>query len=152
MFCSWSNWKEKKGLFGMGQSIVLSYKLSLGGGDNISYYKSVHHPIATRGNRKHPGNFYKKVSKLSFQLSVQVYSLLAQTEGEREVFRAARRGTVIWNYPQEYLVVIRDEKVSPFVKFETILPLLCFLLGSLQISTAGHGVINLWIDFRTYQK
>ena len=30
-------------------------------------------------------------------------------------------------YPQEQLVVMRDEKVSPFVKFEIIQPLLCFL-------------------------
>ena len=30
-------------------------------------------------------------------------------------------------YPQEHLVVMRDEKVSPFVKFEIIQPLLCFL-------------------------
>ena len=27
----------------------------------------------------------------------------------------------------EHLVVMRDEKVSPFVKFEIIQPLLCFL-------------------------
>ena len=33
---------------------------------------------------------------------------------------------------QDYnLVDIRHEKVSPFVKFEIILPLLCFLLDSL---------------------
>ena len=44
----------------MGTSIVLFYKLSLGGGGNVSYYKSVHHPIPTQGNREHPGNFPKK--------------------------------------------------------------------------------------------
>ena len=33
---------------------------------------------------------------------------------------------------QDYhLVDIKDEKVSPFVKFEIILPLLCFLLDPL---------------------
>ena len=26
-------------------------------GDNVSYYKSVHHPIPTRENRKHSDNF-----------------------------------------------------------------------------------------------
>ena len=36
-----------------------------------------------------------------------------------------------WDYPQEYLFVIRDEKVSPFMKFEIIVPLLCFLLDPL---------------------
>ena len=30
--------------------------------------------------------------------------------------------------PQEHFIVIRDEKVSPFVKFEIILPLFWFLL------------------------
>ena len=30
--------------------------------------------------------FSKKISKLSFQLSLQIYSFLAQTEGEREAF------------------------------------------------------------------
>ena len=48
----------------------------------LTYYKRIHHPILTlQGNREHPGNFQNKISKLSFQLSVQVYSLLAQTEG-----------------------------------------------------------------------
>ena len=30
-------------------------------------------------------------------------------------------GTALWDYPQEYLVVIRAEKVSSFVKFDIIL-------------------------------
>ena len=40
-------------------------------------------------------NFQKKsVYKLSFQLSFRVYSLLVQTEGERDLFwKSARRGT-----------------------------------------------------------
>ena len=55
---------------------------------------------------------------------------------------------------QEQLVVIRDEKVCPFVKFEMILPLPCFLLDS---RTNKHcrtwiSMINLWIDSRAYQK
>ena len=41
------------------KSIDLSYELSLTCGANINY-KSVHHPIATRENREHPGNFLKK--------------------------------------------------------------------------------------------
>ena len=32
--------------------------------------------------------------------------------------------------PQEHLVVIRDEKVSPFAELQVNLPLLCFLLDS----------------------
>ena len=33
-----------------------------------------------------PWKFSKQISKLSFQLSVQIYSLLGQTEGERKAF------------------------------------------------------------------
>ena len=33
------------------KSIDLSYKLSLTCGGNVSYYKSVHHHVPTRGNR-----------------------------------------------------------------------------------------------------
>ena len=39
------------------------------------------------GNREHPVNLQtKSVCKLSFQLSFQIYCLLAKTEGERETF------------------------------------------------------------------
>ena len=55
-------------------------------------------------------------------MSVQVYSLLGQSEGERKVFlEGFRKGAKLEDYPQEHVVVIRDEKVSPFVKFEIIL-------------------------------
>ena len=42
------------------KGINLSSKLSLTCGGNVDYYKSVHHPISTHGNRKHPGNFQNK--------------------------------------------------------------------------------------------
>ena len=42
------------------KSIDLSYKLSLTCGGNVNHYKSVHHPIPTRENREHPGNFQNK--------------------------------------------------------------------------------------------
>ena len=42
--------------------------------------------------------------------------------GKKGLFwKGARRGTTLQDY---HLVDIRDEKVSPFVKFETILPLI----------------------------
>ena len=70
---------------------------------------------------------------LLFQISVHLYSLLDQTEGEgKAFFGGCKKGTASWDYPQEYLIVIRDKKVSPFVKFEIIPTLLCCLLGSLQ--------------------
>ena len=42
------------------KSIELSSKLTFTCGSNVNYYKSVHHPIPTRGNREHPGNFQNK--------------------------------------------------------------------------------------------
>ena len=42
------------------KSIDLSTKLSLTCGGNVNYYKSVHHPIPTCGNRERPGNFQNK--------------------------------------------------------------------------------------------
>ena len=40
--------------------IDLSSKLSLTCRGNFNYYKSVHHPIPTRGNKEHPRNFQNK--------------------------------------------------------------------------------------------
>ena len=42
------------------KSIDLFYELSLTCRGNVNYYKSVHHPIHTLGNREHPGNFQNK--------------------------------------------------------------------------------------------
>ena len=88
-------------------------------------------------------------------MSVQVYSLFEQTEGERKAFlEGARRGATFVRLPPRHLVVIRDEKVSPFVKFEKILPILCFLLDPLtnKHCRTWSFMINLWVDSRTYQK
>ena len=41
------------------KSIDVFSKLSLTCGVNVDYYKSVHYPIPTSGNREHPGNFQK---------------------------------------------------------------------------------------------
>ena len=49
------------------KSIDLSYKLSpTCGGCNVNYYKSVHHPIPTRENREHLGNFQNKSVNSAF--------------------------------------------------------------------------------------
>ena len=43
-----------------------------------------------------PSQFSKQISKLSFQLSVQVYSLLGQIEGERKaLFEECKKGNHI---------------------------------------------------------
>ena len=128
------------------KSIALSYKLSLTCGGNVNYYKSVHHPIPTRGNMEHPGNFQNKSVSSPFNWL---------SRGEEGLFlKGARRGATLWDYPQEHLVAMRDEKVSPFVKFERILSLLCFLLDSLtnKHCRTWSSMTNLWIRSRTYQK
>ena len=107
------------------KSIDLSSKLYLTKRGNVSYYYRVF--IILIVGIGISWQFSKQISKLSFQLSVQKYSLLGQREGER----VQEGGNTI----------IRDEKVSPFVKFETILSFLCFSLDPLQIGTAGHGVL-----------
>ena len=71
---------RRRGLFGG--------KLSLTCEDNGNYYKSVNHPIPTlplgiRITQDIQG-YPKQISKFSFQLSVQVCSLLSQSEGERK--------------------------------------------------------------------
>ena len=44
---------------------------------------------------------------------------------------ARRRAVALWDYSKEHLVVIRDEKFYPFVKFEIIATILCCLLDLL---------------------
>ena len=98
---------EKRKAFLEWKSIDLFSKVSLKCRGNISY-KSVHHPIPTRGNKEHPSKFQNKsCSKLSFQLNVQVYSLLGQTEGEGKSFFGGFKKGKVTNYeitPQENLV------------------------------------------------
>ena len=48
------------------KSIDLSYELSLTCGVNVSYYKSVDHPIPTPENKKQPGNFQNKSGSPAF--------------------------------------------------------------------------------------
>ena len=54
---------------------------------------------------------------------------------------------------QEHSVVIRDEKVCPFMKFKIIVPLLCCLLEPLENKhcRAWSSMINLWTDLWTCQ-
>ena len=88
-------------------------------------------------------------------MNVQLYSLIDKTEGEgRPVFDSAGRGNTLWDYPQEHLVVIRADKVSPVVKFKIILSFLWFLLDPFTNKRCRlwTSMINLWIDSRTRQK
>ena len=137
--------------------INLSRKLSLTCGSNFNYYKSVHiilflHCLMEWGTPRQPS---KKISKLSFQLSVQVVCLLGQSEGKRKAFfgESKKEGHIV-RLPPTVLACQKRWKVSSFVKFEIILPLLSFLLDHL---TNKHrrtwiSLINLWIDSKTCQK
>ena len=90
-------------------------------------------------------------------MSRYILFLAKLKEKGRPFLKCAKSQATLWDYPQGYLVVIRDEKVSPFVKFEIILPPpppLCFSLDPL---TNNHcrtwsSVINLWMGSGTYQK
>ena len=79
------------------------------------------------GNREYPDSFQNKAVNSSFKRVPT--EVRGKTEAERFFWRLQKGGPhceII--YPQEHLVVMRDEKVSPFVKFEIIpQPLLCFL-------------------------
>ena len=44
----------------------ISFELSLACGVNVSYYKSVHHPIPTRENSEYPANFQNKSVSSAF--------------------------------------------------------------------------------------
>ena len=90
-------------------------KLSLTCGSYVNYYESVHDSNTTRGNT--PWKFSKEIIKLSFQLSVQAYLFVAKLkERGRPFLEGARKRTRLWDYPQEHLVVIRDEKSLSFCK------------------------------------
>ena len=137
------------------KSINLSYEPSLTCAGNDNYCKSVHHPIPAREIREDPNNFQNKMvgSDLNW-VSRYVLFLAKQKKRGRFFLKGASRGVTLWDYLQEQLVVIRDEKVSPIVKLEIILPLLYFLSNPL---TNKHyrtwiSMINLWIDSRTHQK
>ena len=158
-----SKWVLKYILFlaklkGEGRPVCIGEKHSLilstisRGGVNVSYYKSVHHPVPTQGNTEHPDNFQTKSVSSPFSWVSRCILFLSKLKWRGESFsRGARRETASWDYPQEYLIVIRDEKVSPFVKFGIIVPLLCFLLDPFtnKHCKAWSSMINLWIYFRT---
>ena len=136
------------------KSIDLSSKLSLTCGGNVNYYKSVHHPIPTCENREHSENVQNKSVNSPFNWVSRYILFLAKLKRRRRPFlEGARRGFILWDYPQEPLVVVRDEKVSPFVKFEIILTFL-FLLHPLtnKHCRTCSSMIILRIDSRIYQK
>ena len=120
------------------------------------------------GNREYPDGFQNKSVRSSFKWMPKYILFLFKLKEERRSFlllaklkrrgrpfsEVAKRGATLWDYPQEHLVVIKEEKFCPFVKFEIILPLLCCLIKPLtnKHCRARSSVISLWIDSRTCQK
>ena len=72
--------------------------------------------------KEYPGNFQNKSVNSPFNRVSRYVLFLPKLEGkERSFLKGARRGATLQDY---HLVDIKDEKVSPFVKFEMILPLI----------------------------
>ena len=99
--------------------------------------------------------FLKQISKFSNWVPRHILFLAKLKRRGGPFLTAQEVGGTLWDYRQEHLVVIRDEKISPFVKPEIILLLLWLLL--LDTLTNKHcrtwsSMINLWIDSRNCQK
>ena len=125
-----------------------SSKLFLTCANNVYYCKSFHYPIPTlpMGIRNTLVIF---IANLWAFISVEcpgIFSSWPNWRGEEGLFWGCRKGAALWDYHQEHLVVIRDEKVCPFVKSEIILPLRCFLWDPLtnKHCRARNFLINLW--------
>ena len=137
-------------------SIDLSSKLSLTSGDNVNCYQcSSSYSFSDCGNNEHPGNFQNKSVSSPFNwVSRFILFLTNKKRRGRPFLEGACWRVAFWDYRQEYLVVTKDEKVSPFVKIKIIVPFLCCLLDSLtnKHCRAWSFMKKLWIDSRTCQK
>ena len=92
-----------EGLSGVEKHRIIS-DLSLTCGGNVNYYKSVHHPIRTRGNREHRGNFQNKSVSSSLSWVSRYILFLAKLKGRgRSFLKAARRRCHIVRLPPRAL-------------------------------------------------
>ena len=96
----------------------LPFKLSTTCGSNFTYYKIVHRPIPTLsvGILNTMTIF---IINLKAILSIECPGISSSWPNwrGRPFMECARMGLALWDYPRQYLVVIKDEKVCPFVKF-----------------------------------
>ena len=120
---------------------LFSY-LSLTCGSNVNYYKNVHHPILTLSDGIDKTQAVFKANQYAF-LSIEYPGMFS-----------SRGGDHIARLPSRTLGCHKRWKVPPFVKFETILAFLCFLLDPVtnKHSRTWISMINLWIDSKTCQK
>ena len=143
-----SQTEGKRKVFLEWTSIELSSKLSFTCGVNINYYKSVRHHVLTVP----PGiENTLTITQANQYWAVRYILCLAKFRViGRFLLEGVRSGATLW----EHLAVIRDEKLSPFVKFKIILSLPCFLLDSLTNKQWRTLIfmINLRIDSSTRKK
>ena len=72
----WAKLKEEVRPFWNGKAYTypMNYLLHVGV-INVNYYKSVHHPVLTRENSEHPGNFQNKSVSSAFNWLLSFYFL-----------------------------------------------------------------------------
>ena len=87
LFLAKQKWKGR--LF---SSIDLFSKLFLTCGGNVNYYKSVHHPIPTRGNREHPRNSQNKSVSSPFIWVSRYIFFLSKLKGRGRPFLRVQEG------------------------------------------------------------
>ena len=124
-------------------SIILSSKLSLTCGSNVNYYKSVDHPIPILPDRIWNTQVVFKANQYALLLveCPGMFSFWPKWRGEEGRFWRVQEGDHIVRLPPGPLGCHKRWNVFPFVRLEIILPLLCFLLDPLTISTAGNGFL-----------
>ena len=104
------------------------------------------------------GNSKNKLVRSPFNWVSKYVLFLAKVKARRRPFlEGARRGGGGGQIMRFHPRVLDCEKrwtISPFLKLEIILPLLCFLLDPLTDKQwrTWSSMINLWIDSRTCQK
>ena len=136
-------------------SIILSSKLSLTCGSNVNYYKSVHHPIPILPDRIWNTKAVFKTNQYAL-LSVEcrgMFSFWPKWRGEEGLFEGCKKVATLWDYPQDHLVVIRDESLYFCEIWNHPTPSLFFITSPYsKHCRTWISMINLWIDSKTCQK
>ena len=134
-----------------------SSKLCLTCANNVYYWKSFHYliptlPVAIRNT------LAIFIANLWVFISVEcpgMFTSWPNWRGEEGLFWGCRKGAALWDYHQEHLVVIRDEKEISFCEIWNNPTPSLFLMRSPtnKHCRARNFLINLWIiDSRTCQK
>ena len=125
IFCSWPNGREKQGNFWMDKHrLILSLNCLLLVGVMLTIKKC----SSSGGNIEHPGNVNNKSLASPFNWASWYIIFSAKLkERERHVLGSGVSGATLLDYPQQDLVVIRDEKVSFCEIWYNFIPPLFFI-------------------------